>query len=88
MVLGLLEYLGLMVKPSKVKASPTQHIEFLGMMVDIGRMLFTLPEHKVSKLHETVRHTIDRSFVGQLTKRRLSRVIAKVTAMAGAVPIA
>ena len=85
MVLNLLEYLGLMVKPSKVEAVPTQRIEFLGMMIDTVRMLFTVPEHKVSNLRKTVRQTIDKSFLGQLTKRQLAGVIGKVTAMAGAV---
>ena len=85
MVLNLLEYLGLMVKPSKVEAVPTQRIEVLGMMIDTVRMLFTVPEHKVSNLRKTVRQTIDKSFLGQLTKRQLAGVIGKVTAMAGAV---
>ena len=50
MVLNLPEYLGLMVKPSKVEAVPTQRIEFLGMMIDTVRMLFTVPEHKATEV--------------------------------------
>ena len=85
MVLSLLEYLGLMVKPSKVEAVLTHHIEFLGMMINMVRMLFIVPEHKVSDLRQTVRQTIDKSLLGQLTQPKLARVIGKVTVMAGAV---
>ena len=58
------------------------------MMIDTVRMLFTVPEHKVSNLRKTVRQTIDKSFLGQLTKRQLAGVISKVTAMAGGVHLA
>ena len=59
MVLNPLECLGLMVKPSKVKAVPTLHIEFLGMMVDTVWMLFIVLGHKVSNLRKMVRQPID-----------------------------
>ena len=88
MVLNLLKYLSLMVKPSKVELVPTQCIEFLGMMIATVWMLFTVPEHKVSNLCKTVQQTIDKSFLWQLTKQQLTGVISKVTVMAGAVHLA
>ena len=52
-----------MFKPSKVEVVPTQQMEFLGIMIDIVWMLFTLPKHKVNNLRKMVPRTIDKSFV-------------------------
>ena len=85
LVLDLLRYLGLLVKPSKVVADPAQLIEFLGVEVDSSRMMFTVPLDKIKKLQKQIRQTIDRQFTRTLTRRQLAGVVGKVTAMAGAV---
>ena len=85
LVLDLLRYLGLLVKPSKVVAEPSQLIEFLGVEVDSVRMMFTVPLDKIKKLQKQIRQTIDKQFTRTLTRRQLAGVIGKVTAMAGAV---
>ena len=88
LTLDLLRYLGLLVKPSKVEAVPTQQIEFLGLQADSVKMLLTVPLDKIKKLQKQIRQTIDLQFVRQLTRRQLAGVIGKVTAMAGAVETA
>ena len=78
LTLDLLRYLGLLVKPSKVEAVPTQQIEFLGLQADSVKMLLTVPLDKIKKLQKQIRQTIDLQFVRQLTRRQLAGVIGKV----------
>ena len=71
LTLDLLRYLGLLVKPSKVEAVPTQQIEFLGLQVDSIKMMLTVPLDKIKRLQKQIRQTIDLQFNRQLTRRQL-----------------
>ena len=80
----LLENLGFIIHPEKSITTPTQEIEFLGMVVDSCSMELRLPGQKVKKLRQEFSRI--KAQTAPLTAREVSRLLGKFNSVAQAIP--
>ena len=80
----LLENLGFRIHPEKAVTTPTQEIEFLGMVVDSKTVELRLPGQKLRKIRQEAAKIRDQS--AQPTARELSRLLGKFNSVSQAVP--
>ena len=76
-VLFLLHKLGFVVNQNKSMLIPTQKIEYLGFVIDSGRLFRSLPPEKVTKIQEECRQVLQQRSV---RVRQLSHLIGMLTA--------
>ena len=81
----LLENLGFIIHPEKKVTTPTQEIEFLGMVVDSRTMELRLPGHKIKKLRQEATKII-KDQTATPTGRDVSRLQGKFNSVSQAVP--
>ena len=80
----LLENLGFIVHPEKTITTPTQEIEFLGMVVDSRAMELRLSGQKLKKIRREAAKIRDQS--ARPTAREVSRLLGKLNSVSRAVP--
>jgi len=78
----LLTGLGFVINMMKSVTSPTQQIEFLGMMVDSTSLQLSLPGEKLHHIRKEVNQNLQRP---QVTARQLAQLIGKLHAASQAV---
>ena len=76
-VLFLLHKLGFVVNQKKSMLIPSQKIEYLGFVIDSGRLTLSLPPEKVTKIQEECRQVLQQRSV---RVRQLSHLIGMLTA--------
>ena len=80
----LLECLGFVVHPEKTVTTPTQEIEFLGMVVDSRSMELRVPGNKLKKIRQEAASVASQT--PQPTAREVSRLLGKLNAVSQAIP--
>ena len=76
-VIYLLKNLGFVINYKKSILTPTQIIEFLGVLIDSLKMTMSIPLKKANKLKALCQHTL---MVKTITVKELSSVIGKLNA--------
>lgn len=74
--LWLLEHLGFLINWEKSNLSPTQKLEFLGMLLDSVQMTVSLPEKKTQSIQSDCRDMLRK---GVTSVRNLAKLIGKLT---------
>ena len=80
----LLENLGFIIHPEKKITTPTQEIEFLGMVVDSRTMELRLSGQKIKKLRQEAANIGDQAATH--TRRDASRLLGKFNSVSQAIP--
>ena len=80
----LLENLGFIIHPEKSITTPTQEIEFLGMVVDSRSMELRLPGQKVKKLRQESSRI--KAQIAPPTAREVSHLLGKFNSVSQAIP--
>ena len=79
----LLQNLGFIIHPTKSQLSPSQELEFLGMMVNTLTMTLRVPGEKIKKIRLEAQSLLKSD---KITARMVSRVVGKMSAMTQAIP--